>query len=585
MEDTTLTTEELSNELAKYKALIEASNTGAWEYLLDTDELLCNDIYYSMLGRDSCEFNSVDQRKLKTAWADFLHPDDKSKAVNGFVKYLKNPGTEMYECYFRMRHADGSWVWILSRGKLSHEKNKGDAKIVIGTHINVTQNKLSEETISQERILLRTLIDNLPDPIYIKDAEARKVISNVADVKSIGAKSEADVIGKNDMELFPENIEIAKRGYEDDLSVLKEGKSILNREEFFFDTSGKKRWLLTSKVPIKDESGKINRLLGIGHDITQRKQAEEMLNQLNIELSSQSEVLSKQAEDLRFLNEQLSQQKEQELEKAIAQGKFEIASEVLHDIGNAIVGFGAHLSRINRTLEQNKIETIKNLGGFLKAQNSLLSGALGQDKANALVTITEGVAKTQEENRIEIDTSIRELLNIVAHVQEILNIQRQFVRGRSGVQERKPVNLVNIIDDSKSMLFASFERHNINFSIKIRPGKYVIKGDQTKLMQVILNILKNSLEAMPLDAPEKNITLTLDAYDGFIELKLTDNGGGFDEVTNMHLCERGFTTKKSGTGLGLYNCRSIVESHTGSFDIKSDGTGLGAVTTIKFPLS
>ncbi|MGY4386270.1 PAS domain S-box-containing protein [Pedobacter sp. UYP24] len=584
MEDRTLTTEELTKELAKYKALINASNTGAWEYFLDTDELLCNDIYFSMLGRDICDFNTVDQRKLKTAWADFLHPDDRSKAINGFAEYLKDPGTEMYECYFRMRHLDGSWVWIWSRGRLLYENNKDVAQIAIGTHINVTQQKLSEEIIIQERILLRTLIDNLPDPIYIKDLEARKVISNVADVKSIGAESEAEVIGKNDMELFPENIEIAKRGYEDDMIVLKDGKAILNREEFFFDASGEKRWLLTSKVPIKDDSGKISRLLGIGHDITQRKQAEEMLNQLNIELNNQSEVLSKQAEDLKLLNEQLSKQKVQELEKAIAQGKFEIASEVLHDIGNAIVGFGAHLSRINRTLEQNKIDTIKNLGGFLKTHNSLLSQALGVDKANALVTITEGVAKTQEDNRVEIDTSIKELLNIVSHVQEILNIQRQFVRGHGGVHERKPVNLVNIIDDSKSMLFASFEKHNINFSVKIRPGKYVIKGDQTKLMQVILNILKNSLEAIPLDAPEKNITLTLDAYDDLIELKLTDNGVGFDEATNIRLCERGFTTKKSGTGLGLYNCRSIVESHMGSFDIKSDGTGLGAVTTIKFSL-
>ncbi|MEO6521770.1 MAG: ATP-binding protein [Mucilaginibacter sp.] len=584
IEKSTLAADDLSKELHKYKTLIRESNTGAWEYFLATDVLWCNDVYFSMLGRDIGDFNTADKQKLKTAWADLLHPDDKSKAIGGFAEYLKNPSSGMYESYFRMRHLDNRWIWIWSRGRVLYDKDEKNADIFIGTHVDVTAQKQSEETIRQERILLRTLIDNLPDVIYIKDAEARKIIANDADVISIGAESEAAVIGKTDMELFPENINIALRGYEDDMSVLKEGRSILNKEEFFFDSSGNKRWLLTSKVPVCDEFGKVNRLLGIGHDITARKQAEEMLNALNLELSQQSEELSRQAADLKTLNEQLSQQKEQELEKAIAQGKFEIASEVLHDIGNAIVGFGAHLSRISRALEQNKIDTIKNLGAFLKAQQSLLSQVLGADKATALVTIAEGVAKTQGDNRAEIDTSITELLNIITHIQEILNIQRQFVRGHGGVHERKPVNLVNIIDDCKSMLFASFDKHGIHFNIKIKPGTYVIKGDHTKLMQVILNILKNSLEAMPFDAPEKNITLAMDAYDDLIELKLIDNGSGFDEETNIHLCERGFTTKKSGTGLGLYNCRSIVESHMGSFEIKSDGPGLGAVTTIKFAL-
>lgn len=573
---------DLRRELDKYKTLIGASNTGAWEYFLETDVLWCNDIYFSMLGRNINDFATDDKKKLKPAWADLLHPDDKSKAIGGFAEYLKNPGDGMYESYFRMSHSDGSWVWIWSRGKLFHNKDDNNADIIVGTHVNITAHKRSEEMILQERILLRTLIDNLPDVIYIKDAEARKVIANHADVLSIGAESEAAVIGKTDMELFPDNMEIALRGYADDMNVLKGGNAILSKEEFFLDDDGNKRWLLTSKVPVYDESGKINRLLGIGHDITARKQAEETLNTLNQELSRQSEELSKQANDLKILNEQLSLQKEQELEKAIAQGKFEIASEVLHDIGNAIVGFGAHLNRISRALEQNKVDTIKNLGAFLKAQQTSLAQVLGADKANALVTIAEGVAKTQTDNRTEIDTSITELLNIITHIQEILNIQRQFVRGHGGVHERKPVNLVNVIDDCKSMLFASFDKHNIRFNIRIKPGSYVIKGDQTKLMQVVLNILKNSQEAMDFDAQEKVITLTMEAFDDLIELKLVDTGQGFDEETGMRLFERGFTTKKSGTGLGLYNCRSIVESHTGSFDIKSNGRGQGSTITIRF---
>jgi signal transduction histidine kinase len=132
------------------------------------------------------------------------------------------------------------------------------------------------------------------------------------------------------------------------------------------------------------------------------------------------------------------------------------------------------------------------------------------------------------------------------------------------------------------MLFASFDKHSIDFKVNAQPGNYVIKGDHTKLMQVILNILKNSVEAMSFETAEKQITLNLHSDDKVIELSLVDNGQGFDAATREHLFERGFTTKKTGTGLGLYNCKSIVESHTGSFDIISDGPGLGAVTTIRF---
>jgi signal transduction histidine kinase len=67
-------------------------------------------------------------------------------------------------------------------------------------------------------------------------------------------------------------------------------------------------------------------------------------------------------------------------------------------------------------------------------------------------------------------------------------------------------------------------------------------------------------------------------------LKVKDNGKGFNSETGMQLFQRGFTTKNNGTGLGLYNCRSIIESHAGTFDIKSPGIDLGAEVTIAFPM-
>jgi PAS domain S-box-containing protein len=549
----------------QYRQLLTMSKTGAWEYFPATGDVDCNDIYFTMLGRDINDY----RLSLNDAWIKLLHPDDRPEAMRRFTEYLENP-TGMYECEFRMRHTNGTWVWIYSRGGLL---KADDTVSIIGTHVDITEQKQAQEEIQRERILLRTLIDNLPDTIYVKDAEGRKIIANRADVAAIGAKCEADVVGKTDLELFPNSSGL--RGYKDDMEVLRTGEPLLNREEFLYNEKGEQFWLSTSKVPVYDENGNISRILGLGHNISERKRSEEALNKLNKELADQSE-------ELRMLNSQLLLQQEQELEKAIAQGKFETASEVLHDIGNALVGIGSYLTRINRVAENNNLEGVRNLAAFLKTQQTAIGNAIGADKASALVSITDGIAKTQGDSQKEVSTAIGELLNIVSHIQEILNIQRQSVRNHNGTHDRKPVNLGSIIDDCRSMLFASFDKKGVKFTVNIKPGNYIIKGDHTKLMQVMLNVIKNSLEAIDMESDNKWITVFMESNKEHILLKIADNGQGFDKVTSEHFFERGFTTKKKGTGLGLYNCRSIVESHAGSFDISSDGPGMGAVTTIIF---
>jgi PAS domain S-box-containing protein len=567
------------NTVAQYEVLMQASNTGAWEFCTQTNHLICNEIYFSLLGRCKLEFDFTAVDNVQNIWTDLLHPDDAQTATDGFTRYIANPD-EAYDSYFRMKHKDGRWIWIWSRGRYLKDEIGNLTDKIIGTHVDVTRHKQTEDEIQSERILLRTLIDNLPDSIYVKDNEGRKIIANCADLVAIGAATEAEVIGKNDLQLYPNHI--GERGYRDDMELLKSGEPITNKEEFFYDSDGNKQWLLTSKVPVRNANGNIVRILGIGHNITERKKAEEGLKLLNQELNQQSLELSEQAEELKALNEELVQQKEHELEKAIAQGKFEIASEVLHDIGNALVGFGSYLNRINRAVESSNLDTIQNLTMFLKNQQAAIANSIGADKANALVALTEGISKTLLNNKAEISSSIQELLNITSHVQEILNIQRQFVRGHSGVHERKPVNLANIIEDCTSMMHNSIDKKGIALKVDIENKHAVIKGDPTKLMQVMLNVLKNSVEAIPFEAPDKRIGIVLTAAHNAVEIKVSDNGQGFSTETGKRFFERGFTTKVSGTGLGLYNCKSIVESHCGSFELNSEGPGKGSVTTIRF---
>jgi two-component system, sensor histidine kinase and response regulator len=271
------------------------------------------------------------------------------------------------------------------------------------------------------------------------------------------------------------------------------------------------------------------------------------------------------------------------LDKAVAQGKFEMASDVLHDIGNAVVGFGSYLTRVRRLQDQEKPENLENLAGFFEAQQEAMTAAIGEARATAVVTMLNGLAKTQMSNREEVRRSITEQLNIIDQIQEILHIQRQYITGQE-TQERKLVNLKSIINDCLSMLFASLDKSAITVDLNIPDDLPALRGDRTRLMQVILSILKNSLDAMDKKATDKTISFLAHIRHDQLILQVRDSGNGFGEATASQLFKRGFTTKAAGTGLGLYNSKAILESHGGDIKVISEGPGKGCLTTVKFKI-
>jgi signal transduction histidine kinase len=270
-------------------------------------------------------------------------------------------------------------------------------------------------------------------------------------------------------------------------------------------------------------------------------------------------------------------------DKAVIQGKFEIAANVLHDIGNAIVGLSSFTNRIKRTIELDNADNLQNLCGFFQAQYETLQNAFGQVKADAIIKLVNGIAQTQKEYKNDLINSNREQLQIINHIQDIINIQRQYLNG-SETMEKKPVYIGSLIKDCLSMLFASFNKRSISLQVEIPEELPVIKGDRTKLMQVMLNILKNSIEAIDFYAIEKSVFIKAEQLGDTLTMTIQDSGKGFDEATGKKLFTRGFTTKDNGTGLGLEHCKVIMEHHGGAISIASDGPGKGAVTTLLFKI-
>ena len=129
-----------------------------------------------------------------------------------------------------------------------------------------------QHTLEQETGLLRLLIDNMPDYIYVKDAESRFLIANRALAELVGANDPRDLLGKTDFDYFPGPI--AAAFFADEQAVIRSGKPLINREEPNVDARGNAKWNLTTKVPLKDGKGKPIGIMGIGRDLTPRKQVE-----------------------------------------------------------------------------------------------------------------------------------------------------------------------------------------------------------------------------------------------------------------------------------------------------------------------
>jgi PAS domain S-box-containing protein len=142
---------------------------------------------------------------------------------------------------------------------------------------NITDRKQVEAALAAERNLLRTVIDLLPDYIYLKDLDGRILLSNIANAIGTGASSPEEVVGKTDFDNYPSDLAAQYRA--DELAVIETGEPLINREELAFHLGTQPRSVLTTKVPLRGAQGDIIGIVGIGRNISERKQAEAALRQ------------------------------------------------------------------------------------------------------------------------------------------------------------------------------------------------------------------------------------------------------------------------------------------------------------------
>lgn len=217
------------------------------------------------------KFGLADPREaLGKSDADFFSLEHSRKALADERRIMET-GQAILADIEHETFDDGSETWC-STTKVPLKDKKGNVIGTFGISRDVTRQKQAEQRLARERDLLKTIIDNVPDLIYVKDRAGRFVTANLALLRLLKLENPTDLVGKNDYDFSPP--ELACNYVADDQIVMRNREALLDREESHKAKTGDDIWLLTTKVPLIDENGVVNGVVGIGHDITARKRAE-----------------------------------------------------------------------------------------------------------------------------------------------------------------------------------------------------------------------------------------------------------------------------------------------------------------------
>jgi PAS domain S-box-containing protein len=167
---------------------------------------------------------------------------------------------------------DGTLVWVLANAEPIFHAAKSAPYAVVTSFADITEQKQAEDALIEEKHLLHTLMDNLPDAVYFKDRESHFTRINKAHVKLFGLSDPAQAVGKTDFDFF--TAEHAQEACNDEREIIRTGQPMLGKEEKETWPDGHVTWVSTTKMPLPDANGNIIGTFGVSRDITERKLAE-----------------------------------------------------------------------------------------------------------------------------------------------------------------------------------------------------------------------------------------------------------------------------------------------------------------------
>jgi PAS domain S-box-containing protein len=283
------------------------------------------------------------------------------------------------------------------------------------------------------------------------------------------------------------------------------------------------------------------------------------------------------ADELDRLNRRL-------LETSRLAGMAEVATGVLHNVGNVLTSVSVSATIVGDRLKQSKVANLRRATTMLQEKNGQLAAFLANDpKGKVLPEYLCAVAAELTTERSELLGEVTALSRNIEHIKEIVAMQQSYARVSGAFEHLPPTDLV---EDALRMNAAAFERHGIKVVRHYAPDLPKIRVDRHKVLQILVNLVRNAKYAMDTESiRDKCLVLRAEATaEGTVNIRVRDNGVGIAPENLTRIFQHGFTTKKDGHGFGLHSGANAARELGGRLSARSDGLGHGAEFTLELPI-
>ena len=615
--------EALYRSSKKWEAIISASPDGIGMASLDGKIQLMSDKLTAMYGY------AVDQKVsyIGKNVFDFIDPSNHQMLSDNIQKLLAGENDTKITEYLAMKQ-DGTRFYVDVNSTVLYDAS-GNPESILFVERDITQRKQAEEALQNERSLFRTIIDLIPDAAYVKDTDGRKIIANPKEVEFAGKQSENEILGKTDFELHPEKE--AHRAWEEDQVVLQKGVPIYDVEGTLIDKNGKTHWLLCSKVPLRDMYGNINGLVGVTHDITERKLAEEALEHAADRLAIATKAGGVGIWDFDLVANQLfwdnqmyhlygyttESQKEayetwqrgvhpddlqfstREMELAIGGEKdYDLEFRVIwpdHSVHNvralAFVvrdGAGTPLRMIGtnwditeqKATEATLLKAKQEADIASRAKSEFLANMSHEIRTplNGVIGFTDLLLKTplnkiQKQYAENVNTSGHSLLGIINDILDFSKIEA----GKMELELIK-TDIIEIAEHTSDIIKFHASQKGLELLLNIEPDipRFAVV-DPIRLKQILVNLIGNAVKFTENGEVELSLTFSRkDEKTGEFKFSVRDTGIGISEIQQKKLfkafmqADSSTTRRFGGTGLGLTISSILVEKMGGKIELISE---------------
>ncbi|HLW23792.1 MAG TPA: PAS domain S-box protein [Steroidobacteraceae bacterium] len=510
-----------------------------------------NAAFCALLGVTAAELDGV----LGTT---ITHAEDAPSSVVQLER-LWNGEIDYIDCEKRYVRKDGSCVWVRTTTALVREG--GTAERSVEYVRDISHRKELAAALLQQQTLLEAVISDLPVALLACDVHGNITHYNRAAVElecvqpyePVDCEATGSFARIADVYLIDGVTQLAA----DDLPLARalRGETISNLELVIAPADGPRRTALSSARRLVGPDGQTLGAVAVIQDTTARKQQEIELERTHKELVT----ASRQA------------------------GMAEVATNVLHNVGNILNSVNISASLVAERLRQSKAQGIARLAALLIEQGPRLGQFMSEDERGKripeyLAALGEQLLADQRVALEEI-TALRENLE---HIKDTVAMQQSYAK-RLGVTET--VAVVDLVEDSLRLNAGAFTRHGVTLRREFTPVP-PIHVDRHKVLQILVNLIRNAKYACD-DAgkAEKLITLKIEPSERGVRIAVIDNGIGIEPEHMGRLFTHGFTTRQSGHGFGLHSGALAARELGATLHAESAGPGQGASFILDLPLS